>query len=211
MLNLTGADTECKSSECAMCGGVRVTTHDSSAGQSKPLLGPNDMYNALSLVTQSKIGELEVFHILLESFTLQARVVLFNELSDVLEILPRCGRDIVVGGDQGAIRSSDFAVGVFETFECLWGRDFMDEVAINVKETLSVILVDNVAFKHFVVAKSNKSQSYSCYGAINDVMSTHSVFGPDTALGILAVFGEMKNEVDMDRIERSMELGYSRQ
>ena len=64
MLYLARTDTERQSTEGAMSACVTIATYHCCTWESKTLLWSDDVYNALSLVAESKICELEVFYVL---------------------------------------------------------------------------------------------------------------------------------------------------
>ena len=95
VLDFTGTDTESERTEGTVSGGVAVTANDGSSGQSKALLGTNDVDDTLALVAHTEVGEAEGLDILLESGTLETRVILLDEVGGVLEVLARGGGDVL--------------------------------------------------------------------------------------------------------------------
>lgn len=95
------------------------------------------MNNALTFVPQPKISETKCFDVVLERKALRSRVGFFDELSDILEVLPRRSRDILttvwselvcklllaithmICCCKGAVRPPDLPVSIAETFERL--------------------------------------------------------------------------------------------
>ena len=75
---------------------MAVTAHHCGAREGEALLRANNVYNALPLVAQTEVGELEVLDILLEGLALEARVVLFDELANVLVVRSWRGGGVVV-------------------------------------------------------------------------------------------------------------------
>ena len=151
MLDLTGTNAERESSKGTVGARVRVTADDCGAGQSETLLRANNVDDSLSLVAQTKVGELEILYILLESLALDARLVLVDELADGLEVFPRRGGDVVVGRGKGAIGTANFSTGILQTFESLRRSDFVHQVAVDVQQNRAIVVVDNVAFEDLVV------------------------------------------------------------
>lgn len=88
MFNLTGANAKGKSTKGTVGGCVAVTAHHRCAGKSEPLLGSNDVDNALPLVIQAEVCDTEIPDILLEGYTLCPRVVLLDEAGNVFQGLP---------------------------------------------------------------------------------------------------------------------------
>lgn len=95
VLDLTGTDTEGKGTEGTVCGGVTVTADDSCAGEGETLLRTDDVDNTLALVAHAKVCETEVLDVLLEGAALEAGVVLFDELIDVLEVFAGGGGNVL--------------------------------------------------------------------------------------------------------------------
>jgi hypothetical protein len=86
VLNLTSTDTEGESAKGTVGGSVTVTADNSCAGESEALLRTDNVDDTLSLVVHSKVCQTEVLDVLFEGGALQAGVVLFDELFDVLEV-----------------------------------------------------------------------------------------------------------------------------
>lgn len=78
-----------------MCGRVTVTADDGGAWQREALFRPNDMYDTLSLVVETKVREIEGLDVVLQSYTLRTRVSLFDKFVGCSERFPRCGRDVL--------------------------------------------------------------------------------------------------------------------
>ena len=96
MLNLACANPKCEGAESSMRGGVTVTTDNGGTRKGEALLWTDDVDDALSLVPKAEVGQTEVLHVLFEGNTLSSRVVLFDEVGHVLEILPGGGGDILL-------------------------------------------------------------------------------------------------------------------
>lgn len=64
MLDFARTDAECEGAKCAMCGSMRVSTHDGGTWEGKALLRANYMDDALSLVAETEICKAEVLDIL---------------------------------------------------------------------------------------------------------------------------------------------------
>lgn len=70
---------------------------------SEPLLGADDVDDALPLVRHPKVGQIKVLHVLLDGHDLRTRLRILDESRDRLEVCARVGRDVVVDGDEGAV------------------------------------------------------------------------------------------------------------
>jgi hypothetical protein len=96
VLDFTGTDTEGEGSEGTVGGSVAVTTNNGCSGQSEALLGTDDVDDTLALITHTEVGEAEGLDILLESGTLETRVVLLDEVGSILEVLAGGGGDVLL-------------------------------------------------------------------------------------------------------------------
>jgi hypothetical protein len=85
VLDFRGADAESEGTEGAVCGCVAVTAHDCRAWQRETLLRTNDVHDALSLITETEVGQAELLDVLFERDALQPAIRLFNESIDILE------------------------------------------------------------------------------------------------------------------------------
>ena len=115
------------------------------------LFRSNYMDNPLPLITEAKVCEPISFDIIFQRQTLKARVLFFNELLDILEILPRrCGYVMIgclaksryeshcewiytvrscwnprteTSYSEGTIRAADSTASIAKALECLWGSN----------------------------------------------------------------------------------------
>ena len=113
-----------------MCRRMTISADDSGTRKRETLLRADDMYDTLTLVSKSEIGQTESFYIFFECEALCARIGFFDELSDVLEIFSgrrryilSCFRDgsevfkflggtYMICGGKSAIRSSNLTLCV---------------------------------------------------------------------------------------------------
>lgn len=95
VLDLTGTDTKGQRAKRAMRRGVTVTADDSRSGQSKPLLGADNVNNTLTLIPHAKVCEIKGLHVLLQGRALQTRVAFLDEFVDILEVFAGGGRDVL--------------------------------------------------------------------------------------------------------------------
>ena len=105
MLNLTRANPKRQRPKRAMRTRMAVPTYHRRPGQGEPLLGPNNMHDPLSLVAQAEIREAEFLDVVFEGGALEAGIIFFDEVGDVLEVLARRGGHVVVGGGERAVRA----------------------------------------------------------------------------------------------------------
>jgi len=70
---------------------MTISANNCGAWKGKALLGPYDVYNPLTLVSETEIGDTKLFHVVFESKTLYSRISLFDEGADALEVLSRSG------------------------------------------------------------------------------------------------------------------------
>ena len=98
----------------------------------------------LTLVGHAKIREAELLDVALKGEDLGARLFLLDEGLGRLELLACRRRDVVVHGDQCAIRASHGAAGDSKALEGLRRGDFVDEVAVDVEEPGAVLHVGSL-------------------------------------------------------------------
>lgn len=137
VLDLAGTDTEGKSAECAVCGGVAVTADHCGAGEGEALLGSDDVDDTLPLIVHAEVCEIEGLDIVLQGHDLCPRVGLFDELLGRCEVFPRSCGDVlktvslgqwytrgslityVIDCGQGAVWSPYFTAGIAKALEGL--------------------------------------------------------------------------------------------
>ena len=95
MFDLAGANSESQSSKGAVRRGVAVATDHCSAWQGETLFRTDDVDNALPVVTHSKVCKTKGLDVLFKGLALRTRILLLNELGDVLEIFPGRGRNVL--------------------------------------------------------------------------------------------------------------------
>jgi hypothetical protein len=78
-----------------VCRGVTVATHDCCAREGETLLGSDDVYDSLALVTEAEVGDAEILDVVFEGHALEAGVFFFDEGLDVLEGFPGGGWDVL--------------------------------------------------------------------------------------------------------------------
>jgi hypothetical protein len=84
MLDFTGSNAKGKRPKGAMCRCMTVAAHNSGSWQSEALLWANDVNNSLSIIIETKEGQIEVADIVVEGSTLCPGVGFFDEALDVL-------------------------------------------------------------------------------------------------------------------------------
>ena len=71
-----------------MCRRMAIAAHHRGPRKREALFRTDDVHNPLPLVSQSEICETEIFDVILECYALQPRIILFDKVGDVLEVLP---------------------------------------------------------------------------------------------------------------------------
>ena len=105
MLDLTRPNPKRQRPKRAVRTRMAVPTYHRRPRQREPLLGANDMNNPLSLVSEPEIRESEFLDVVFEGGALEAGVVFFDEVGDVLEVFSGRGGHVVVGGGERAVRA----------------------------------------------------------------------------------------------------------
>jgi hypothetical protein len=67
-----------------MCGSMTVSTHQSGARESKPLLWADDVYNALPFIAEAKVDQTKVLYVLFEGDALGSGIGFLDEGIDAL-------------------------------------------------------------------------------------------------------------------------------
>ena len=148
MLHLRGADAEGQRPQGAIGGGVRVTTDDGHAGQRSAFLRPDDVDDAVTRVADPEVRDLPLVDIVFERIQLHAR----DGIADDGLVV---GRNIVIEHRQVGIQAPGFAAGQLQTLEGLRRGDFVDQVAIDVKQGGPVVVSANdVGVPEFVVQRA---------------------------------------------------------
>lgn len=65
-------------------------------------------------------------------------------------------RDVVVDSRKGAVCTADLAASVAETLKGLRGGDLVDEVAVNVDESVALSRVNDVVVEYLVVERTRR-------------------------------------------------------
>ena len=90
--------------------------------------------------------------VLLDREYLLTALVVLDERADVLELLTRVGRHVVIDSDQGAVRPRDRPASLLQAFKGLRRRDLVNQVAINVQKGGTVrSAIDDVIVPYFVI------------------------------------------------------------
>ena len=89
----------CRKALCSLCGPDSrfPRTQGVAKRETLTLLWSNDMHDTLPLIAKAKICKPMSLDVIFQSHALEPRVLLFDELLDILEVFPRSGRDIVIG------------------------------------------------------------------------------------------------------------------
>ena len=127
MLHLRRADAEGQRAEGAVGGGVGIAAHDGRAGQGEPLLGSDDVDDALAHVVHSQVGDAEFGDVLLEGVDLEAGLFVL----DGARVLG--GRYVVVGHGQGGFGTAHGAPGCPQALEGLRAGYLVDQVTVDVE------------------------------------------------------------------------------
>ena len=129
MLHFRSAYTVGKCSECAVGGGVAVTTHNSHAWQRKALFRADNVDNSLTLVVFGVILNAEISGVFGKRLDLNPAFLVFNTFHAIGR-----SRNIVIHNRQGFLWLTDLATGHAQTFECLRACHFVNEVPVDIKE-----------------------------------------------------------------------------
>ena len=113
MLDFRRADAVRKRAERAMRRGMAITADDRCSRQREPLLGPDDVNNALSLVVFVEIFDAEFARVLGECGDL------FRTFRIRIRFRPVRGRDVMIDDGERFFRRADLATGgVFSMERC---------------------------------------------------------------------------------------------
>mmetsp|Transcript_7321 Transcript_7321/g.15145 ORF Transcript_7321/g.15145 Transcript_7321/m.15145 type:complete len:450 (+) Transcript_7321:1617-2966(+) len=151
VLDLAGSNSKGQSPKCTVGCRVAVSAHTGSSRQGESLFGSNNMDNSLSLVFHSKVLEAKVLDVLFELKNLGSRVDFGNEGFNVLELFSILRGDVVIDRQQGAIGSTNTAVGQSEALKGLGRCHLVDQVSVDVQESRAIGFGDGVVLKDLVV------------------------------------------------------------
>ena len=132
MGDLGGADAEGERAECAMGGGVAVAADHGQARQGQPLLGPDDMDDALAGVVEAEQPELMALRIVaqLHDHALDGGI-------DAIEIA-LAGRDVMILDAEGQVRPRQLGAARLQLVEGV-ERAFMQEMPVDPEQALPVL------------------------------------------------------------------------
>ena len=143
MFDLARTDPEGERTKRAMRGGMAVATDQSGAGQGKTLFRPDDMDDALfgrDLVEQF---DAEFGCVAAECGELVRTFRIGDRQARAIRIGTGGGRQIMVGHSKREIGAAHLTSGNPKTFECLGTRHLVNEVAIDIDQTGSIIATRN--------------------------------------------------------------------
>ena len=129
MLHFGGADAMRQRAEGAMGRGMAVAANDGRAGQGEALLGPDDMHDALAEIMFVVIFDAEFARVFGKLLDLGAAFRVHDRQRAV------SGRDVVIHHGQGLVRRANLAAARAQPLEGLRAGDFVNEVAVDIKET----------------------------------------------------------------------------
>lgn len=126
MLHLARPNPKRQRPKRPMSRRMTIPTNTGSPRQRKPLLRSNDMHNPLPLVLHSKIRNIKIRHIRLQLQHLRTTRRLLDETRHIHQGRSVGGGNVVIDRGQGAVGSTDGAVGETEALECLGGGHLVD-------------------------------------------------------------------------------------
>ena len=153
VLDLTGADAEGEGPEGAVGRRVAVAAHDGHARLGQPLLGTDDVDDALVGVAHRVAGNAELGAVVRQHLELLGRDGVGHRLVDV------GGGHVVVSGGDGEVGPMDGPTGEAEPVECLGGGHLVDQVQVDEENVRLVVAnVDHVAVPNLL------GQGAGCFG-----------------------------------------------
>ena len=128
VLDLAGADAERQRPERAVGRGVAVAAHDGHARQRAPLLGSDDVHDALPGIAHREVDDAELLGVLAQHLHLPGRDRVGDRLIDV------GGRHVVVLGCHGEIGPPHRPTRQPQPVERLRAGDLVHEVQVDVQQ-----------------------------------------------------------------------------
>ena len=128
VLDLARTDAERERTEGAVRGRVAVTAHDRHARLRPPLLGTDDVDDALPGVAHRIVGDAELGGVAAQGVDLLGRDLVGDRLVDVL------GRDVVVLGRDRQLGTAYRAPAQPEPVEGLRAGDLVNEMQVDVEQ-----------------------------------------------------------------------------
>ena len=150
VLDLAGADAERQRAERAVGRRVAVAAHDRHARLGEPLLGADDVHDALARVAHRVEPDAE-----LRAVRARAPPSASREIGSATGWSMSVGRDVVVHRGDGEVGPAHGAAGQAQAVERLRRRDLVDEVEIDVEEVgLALAAADDVALPHLLAQRT---------------------------------------------------------
>jgi hypothetical protein len=143
--------SERQRAEGAVRGRVGIPAHGDAARQGESLLGPDDVDDSLPFVRHSEVREAEVGDVPFELQHLRPARRLLDEGLDVDEVRPVRRGDVVIDGDEGAIRPPGTPFRESQPLEGLRRRHFVDEVPVHVQQGRHAVVIHDVIVPDLVV------------------------------------------------------------
>ena len=143
MFDFGSADAECKGSESPVGGGMGIPADDGRTREGQPLFRTHHMNNPLARVSQVEQGYSEVLAVLPQGLDLLGG----NRVLDRLQLVT--GRDVVIRNGKSRLRNPYFSSCHPESLKGLRRGYFMDQMAVDVEDTVSILLVNQMSIPDF--------------------------------------------------------------
>ena len=135
----------------AVRGGVGVATDNGHARQRCPLLRPDHVHNALTLVVHVQFENTEIVAVLVQGLHLNTGNGIADAFQPLGTLITRC-RDIVVGGGKVGIGTPGATARHAQALEGLRRGDFVNQLPVDINQCRAIItLSDQMGVPEFVV------------------------------------------------------------
>ena len=143
MLHFGSSDAEGKGSERPVSGSMGIPAHDGRTREGQSLLRAHHMDNPLARVTQVEQRHSEILTVLPQGFDLLGG----NRVLDRLKLVS--GRNVVIRNRKSRLRNPYLSSCHPESLKGLRRGHLMDQMAVDVEDTVSILLVNQMGIPDF--------------------------------------------------------------
>jgi hypothetical protein len=156
VLHLRRADAESEGGESTVGVRVRVPADDRHAGQREPLLGTDDVDDALAGVVHVELLDAVAGAVLVQGINLEPRYRVRDAVGAI------GGGHVVIGHRDVGVAPPGLPAGERQTFEGLGRGDLVHEMPIDVDQAVAILIfMNDVGIPEFVIKGfSGHSQSF---------------------------------------------------
>ena len=144
MLHFGSPDAEGKGSKSPVGGSVGIPADDGRSREGQSLLRAHHMDNSLARISQIEQRDPKILAVLPQGFDLLGG----NRVLDRLKLVS--GRDVVIRNGKSRLRNTNLSSCHPEALKRLRRGDLMNQMAIDVEDTVSILLVNEMGIPNFI-------------------------------------------------------------